>query len=58
VGADLLDLLFVVDRGYGSLDQGDVDLVGKLLGVDDGAVDEVDQLGESMSRSSMSRNDM
>jgi gamma-glutamylcyclotransferase (GGCT)/AIG2-like uncharacterized protein YtfP len=46
VGAHLPDLLFVVHRGYGSLDQGDVHLVGKLLGVHQGAVDHFDQLSQ------------
>jgi hypothetical protein len=46
VGANLLDLLFVVDRSDGSLDERDVDFVGKLLGVDDGAVDDVDEFGD------------
>jgi gamma-glutamylcyclotransferase (GGCT)/AIG2-like uncharacterized protein YtfP len=39
-----LIFFFVVHRGYGALDQGDVHLVGELLGVHDGAVDHVDQL--------------
>jgi len=58
VGANLFDLLLVVDRGDRSLDEGDVDLVGKLLGVDDGAVDDIDMLAMVRSRSSMSRIDM
>ena len=46
VGANLFDLLLVVDRGDRALDERDVDFVGELLGVDDGAVDDVDEFGE------------
>src|SRR5579863_10533808 len=46
VGANLSNLLLVVDRGNGSLDQRDIDFVGKYLGVDDGAVNDVDKLGQ------------
>jgi hypothetical protein len=46
VGTNFLDFLFIVNGSDCSLDQGDVNVVGVLLGVDDGAVDDVDELGD------------
>jgi len=44
VGANLLDLLFIVDGSHRAFDQRDVHFFRKLLGVDDGAVDHIDKL--------------
>ena len=44
MGANLLDLLLVVFRCDSSLDQGDINLIGEVLGIHEGTVDHVDQL--------------
>ena len=48
VSADFFDLRFVIDRGNSALDESDVDIVGIDFCVDDGAVNEVDQLSNCL----------